>query len=200
MYAIGKLVTDVFGRDKDKKKELLREMGYTNLGKGFSNLDKLIKEGSCSKDFGENLIKTLGTMGFDSETVEGAFKETDQQLKKEREDYERGVFKPYLYIANEREHGISSFMQGMLIQRIRNIRLPMEIADHDLEEQKKIVQKTIKEIKPGDKADLIRVFGNITGYIYRQTYDNAYLFGCDGKFIEQCNFKDHSLSWPYSTI
>ena len=199
MYAIGRLLTDIFGRDKNKKRELLRKMGYTNFGKGFSRLDKLIKEGFCSQDFGENLIKALGKLGFDSETVEGAFKETYQQMEKEQEDYARSIFKPYLFVANERkqpERG--STITWMGINNSQTIDLPKDIGDIEWEEQQKIVKKASKQIK--NKDFLVSHLGNVIGFVYRKTYDDSFLFDPDGKFVEKVDFEEYSTTTAYFTV
>ncbi len=60
MYAIGQLITQVIGRDKKKKRQVVERLGDKKLNKGYRKLDELVRVGSCSTENLKNLPDALG--------------------------------------------------------------------------------------------------------------------------------------------
>ena len=180
MYAIGKLIYQTIDRDKQKKQEVVEKLGYKNISKGLRRLDDLIKSGSCHKEIHDRLPFALGV---DAVLVKDAFEETKKQLQAEREECERKHFYPHIWIVHEQTRPNSITIVGLTgIHNWKEIKLPKNINQKEWSVQEEIVRKNIKESKP----KLIyhgSMFGKVTEYIYRQTYEDSILFSAEGEVI-----------------
>ena len=198
-YAIGELIKSITEGDKEKKKELIRRLGYKekNIGKGCNKLDRLVCEGTCTKAFRELLISSLCD---DPEIVKNAFEETRKQLWKERTEYERSVFKPHLWTLNKHKRPTQITMCAIAGgSQVKAIYLPETIVDQDWEEQKKLVKEQIENLDHA-KCKSTWFFGQITGYVYRKTYNDNFLFDLNGNFVEKCDFEDFRGGDCYVTL
>ena len=147
------------------------------------------------------MIKALETLEGDSKIVEDAFKETDKQMKKEREDYERSIFKSHLYTINEHKRPtqitICAVCGG---EELKNIYLPEDIKDKNWESQQEIVRKRINRGFDKGRVNSTSFYGKVKEYIYRKTYDDAFRFDLDGNFVEKCDFEDFRGGACYVTL
>tara|TARA_B100000315_G_C14458819_1_gene532756 strand:+ start:103 stop:708 length:606 start_codon:yes stop_codon:yes gene_type:complete len=199
-YAIGELIKSITEGDKEKKKELIRRLGYKekNIGKGCNKLDRLACEGTCTKAFRELLISSLCD---DPEIVRDAFEETRKQQWKERTDYERSVFKPHLYTINEHKRPTQITMCAVAGgERLKIIDLQEHIADQNWASQQEIVRKRIKQGVDQGRVNSTSFYGKVKGYIYRKTYDDAFRFDLNGNFVEKCDFEDFRGGDCYVTL
>ncbi len=189
MYAIGRLICQVIGQSKEKKKEVVQKLGYQNLNKGYRRLKELIETGYCPEEMGKKLPFALGV---EAEKVEEAWRATQRQIQeeeeraqREREAYERKNFRPHLYLQHERR-----WPQSVAIvafggeERWKVIWLPPDIHLLEWPEQERIVRETIRNHQATFEAHTGQ-FGRTVGYIYCPTYDERILFSIEGKVLNR---------------
>jgi hypothetical protein len=188
MYEISKLINQVISGNKQRKREIVLKLGYKNLDKGYRRLYHLIETGECPKLMRKMLPTALGV---DPQVVEDAFKATSQQIAEEvelarrrQEEYERRTFKPHLWIEHELSRPKSITMVLFTgIDNYKVVNLPDIIDKLDWEYQVRVVEETIRQHQQ-NKGIEDCMFGKVTGYIYRQTYDDSHLFSKYGKLLE----------------
>ena len=108
MYKISELILRYTSRSKEDKLNIVKKLGYKNLNKGFRRLDTLIQTGRCP----DSLRKKLPTaLGLEPSVIQKAYEQTLNQLeeqeekaRRDREEYERRMFQPHLWIKHEREY------------------------------------------------------------------------------------------------
>jgi len=191
MYAISKLINEVISSSKERKREVILRLDYKNLHKGYRRLNNLIETGECPMSLKDMLPKALNV---DEELIDGAFKLTAQQKAKEAEldrkrteEYERKSFVPHIWIENELEYPSGAkfwYVAFLGIDKFKVLPLPENINDMDWELQESLVKERIlQHQKDCNSNDAI--FGRVTGYTYRQTYDDSFLFSIDGKLLQR---------------
>jgi hypothetical protein len=195
MYEISKLINQFISGNKQRKREIVLNLGYKNLDKGYRRLYHLIETGECP----ELMRKMLPTaLGVEPQVVEDAFKATAQQIAEEveltrrrQEEYERRTFKPHLWIEHELSRPRSIAMAGLSgINSFKIVSLPEGINQLSWNEQKRVVRWAIRQHQQ-NKGPEDCMFGKVTGYVYRQTYDDSHLFSKDGKLLESNIGKFH---------
>jgi hypothetical protein len=188
MYEISKLINQVISGNKERKKDIVLKLGYKNLDKGYRRLYHLIETGECP----EPMRKMLPTaLGVEPQVVEDAFKTTSQQIAEEeelarrrQEEYERRTFKPHLWIEHELSRPKSITMVLFAgVDNYKVVNLPDIINKLDWEYQVRVVEGTVRRHQQ-NKGTEDCMFGKVTGYVYRQTYDDSHLFSKDGKLLE----------------
>lgn len=190
MYEISRLIKESISQSKELKRELVLQLGYRNLNKGYRRLNALLEKGECPEFIKENLPKALN---IDKELVAIAFQVTKKQKAKEvelarkrREEYERKHFKPHVWIEHERKYpsGASFWFVAFIgIDKFKMIALPENINEMDWEIQESKVKERILEHHKHCSDDAI--FGRVKGYTYCQTYDDSFLFSIDGKLARR---------------
>jgi len=191
MYKISKLVNEVISQSKERKREVVVSLGYKNLHKGYRRLNTLIETGECPMSLKDMLPKALNV---DEELVNTAFKLTAQQKAKEAEldrkrteEYERKSFVPHIWIENELEYPSGAkfwYVAFLGIDKFKILPLPENINEMDWETEQSAVKKRVLQHQKGINGD-DAIFGWVTGYTYRQTYDDSYLFSVDGKLLQR---------------
>jgi hypothetical protein len=187
MYEISKLINQVISGNKQRKREIVLKLGYKNLDKGYRRLHHLIETGECSEPMKRMLPNALG---LDPQVVEDAFEATVQQkavelelARKRREENERGTFRPHIWIEHELSRPRSITIVAFTgVENYKVVRLPENTNKLSWDEQKRIVRWTIRQHQD-DKGTVDPMFGSVTGYIYRQTYDDSHLFSRDGELL-----------------
>jgi hypothetical protein len=188
MYEISKLINQVISGNKQRKREIVLGLGYKNLDKGYSQLYHLIESGECP----ELMRKMLPTaLGVEPQVVEDAFRATSQQIaeeveldRKQEEEYERRIFKPHLWIEHELSRPRSIAMTALSgINSFKLVKLPEGTNQLSWNEQKRVVRWAVRHHQQ-NKGTEDCMFGKVTGYVYRQTYDDSHLFSKDGKLLE----------------
>ncbi len=188
MYEISKLINQIISGKKERKREIVLKLGYKNLDKGYRRLYHLIETGECP----EPIKKMLPTaLGVDPQVVEDAFKTTAQQIAEEvelarrrQEEYERRTFKPHLWIEHELSRPKSITMVLFTgVDNYKVVNLPEVINELSWEYQVGVVEETVRQHQQ-NKGTEDCMFGKITGYVYRQTYDDSHLLSKDGKLLK----------------
>ncbi len=189
MYAISRLITEVISTSKERKREAVIKLGYRNLNKGYRRLNTLIETGECPMPLRNKLPKALN---IEKELIDQAFMRTAQEKAKEaelarqkREEYERRVFKPHLWIQHEIERPTGIKFWCIVfggIDMLKVVKLPEYINDLSWITQQRIVRARIKKHLRESKGEC-SVFGKVTGYVYQQTYDDSIEFSVDGKLL-----------------
>jgi hypothetical protein len=188
-YQISKLVNQVISRNKERKREIVLRLGYKNLDKGYRRLYHLIETGECPEPMRKMLPYALG---IDPQVVEDAFEATARQkqeefelARKHQEEYERRTFRPHLWIEHELEKPKSITAVVFIgVDNFKVVSLPEDINQLSWDEQKRVVKWAIQRHQR-NKGTVDPMFGSVTGYLYRQTYDDSHLFSRDGELLKE---------------
>lgn len=189
MYEISKLINQVISGNKEIKREIVLKLGYKNLDKGYNQLFHLTETGKSP----EPMKKMLPTaLGLDPKIIKDAFEITIRQKQEEleldkrrQEEYERRTFKPHLWIEHELSRPKSITMVVFTgVDNYKVVRLPENINKLDWETQMKVVSDSIRWHQQ-HKGTEDTMFGKVTGYVYRQTYDDSHLFSIDGVLLNR---------------
>ena len=171
-----------------KKSELVKAIGYQNINKGMRKLDACITGEGIHKKFLVNLARVLE---IDDQTLNEAIKKTLEEIKRKQEKQERLHFKPHIYIKHSESTPRSITTVCFIgVSYFKHIELPPNI--HMLSDEKQIetVTKIINkhyQIEEGKNG----MFGHITGYIYRKTYDDSIEFSVTGEVLGRSTEKIH---------
>jgi len=162
-----------------------------NLNKGLRRLDQLIQTGQCPDSLREKLPSVLG---IDPSAIKEAFEATLAQQREEeekarriRENYERKTFRPHICVKHELENppiGSISIVAFIGIEHWKAKTLPEDIANLRWSEQCCIIRKKIREHQSQECVNT-NIFGKVTGYLYRKTYNDSYLFNIDGTLLQK---------------
>lgn len=188
MYEISKLINQVISGNKERKRDIVLKLGYKNLDKGYRRLDHLIETGECPESI-KNMLPSA--LELDPQVVKDAFEATARQKEEElelarrrQEEYERRTFKPHLWIEHELSRPKSITMVLFTgVDNYKVVNLPDIIDKLEWEYQVRVVEDTIRQHKQ-NKGTEDFMFGKVTGYVYRQTYDDSHLFSKNGKLLE----------------
>lgn len=188
MYPIGELMRDTITSKGIKRVDVVKAVGYINTNKGLRYLDRCIHgEGNCSKKF---VIEVLKFLEVDQHTIDEAIRKTKEKLEAEkeeaerrREEYERKNFRPYIYIksSESRPEGLA-IVAFVGVGAFKHISCPEKISGWAIEEQISKVREIITR-HYRDEDGKCSQFGDITGYIYRKTYDDNIEFSIDGEVL-----------------
>ena len=78
MYEISRLINEVISQSNGRKREVILNLGYKNLNKGYRRLNTLLEKGECPAFIKENLPKALN---IDKQLIDVAFQVTKNQKK-----------------------------------------------------------------------------------------------------------------------
>ena len=197
MYEVSKLIIQVIGQSKETKREVVLKLGYKNLDKGYRRLYHLIETGECPEPIKKMLPTALGVL---PQVVEDAFETTARQKQEEveiarrcQEEYERRIFKPHLWIEHVRKRppvGTICIVAFIGIENFKVLNLPKNINQLDWSEQIRLVQERIRLHQKEEGTD-DHIFGRVEGYIYRQTYNESFMFSRDGVLLKRDIGKVH---------
>jgi hypothetical protein len=192
MYEISRLINHVIGGDRNRKRDIVRVLGFEDdLIEGYNRLENLFRTGRCNEKVRKRLPKTLNLM---PKRIKEALDETARQLEKQkeislkrREEYERKTFRPYLWI----NHTFSKPKDKALVDHIglehwKMIDLPKDINETGLDDQVERIHRIIidHQRETGGYDDM---FGRITDYIFCRSYDESYLFTVKGELVSSDN-------------
>jgi len=188
MYPISALILRYTSRSKEEKLNIVKKLGgYKNLNKGLRRLEHLIQTGQCPDSLREKLPSVLG---IDPSAIQEAFEATLAQQREEeekaREEYERKTFRPHIWVKHELENpplGSICIVAFIGIEHWKVITLPEDIASLRWSEQCWTLREKIREHQSQEYVDR-SMFGKVTGYLYRKTYDDSLLFSTDGTLLE----------------
>jgi len=189
MYQISELILRYTSRSKEDKLTIVKKLGYKNLNKGLHRLDHLIQTGQCP----DSLRKKLPTaLGLDPSVIQRAYEltlnqleEQEEKARRDRESYERRMFRPHIWVKHELEYPpVSICIVAFIgIEHWKVINLPEDIAGLRWSEQFKTIREKIIEHQSQEYVDK-SMFGKVIGYIYRKTYDKSFLFSANGNLLE----------------
>ena len=169
MYQIGQLIISILEKQSISKCELIKRVGYKNIGKGLRRLDDLINNGTANDFLINNLHTALGILELE---VKSALILTHETIDKERKERERKIFKPHLVIKtqNKRPSSIWACCITGGFEAHRTIQLPNDFLEMEYDSQLNVIKKIIlnhyKELN-----GISHFFGKILGYIFCKYYD-----------------------------
>ena len=179
-YPIGKLIVAAMKENDIKKSELVKAIGYQNINKGMRKLDACITGEEIHKKFLVNLARVLE---IDDQTLNEAIKKTSGEIKRKQEKQERLHFKPHIYIKHSESTPRSITTVCFIgVNFFKYIGLPPETHLLPDEKQIEIVSKIINKHYQSEEGKNL-MFGHITGYIYRKTYDDSIEFTVTGEVL-----------------
>ena len=169
MFELGRFITEEMKRQKLKRSEVARRLGYTNINRGLRRLDECIEEAALHNFIVQNLHIAFRV---EQSVVQEVLKITKQQILKRRKDLKvetegraRETFRPHLSIITERSRPTSITMALLTGMADRTVNLPENFAAHSPEKQLEIVQSVVHRHYVDNRGDCL-FFGEILGYYY----------------------------------
>ena len=179
-YPIERLIVAAMKENNIKKSELVKAIGYQNINKGIRKLDSCITGEEIHKIFLADLARVLE---IDDQTLNEAIKKTSEEIKRKQEKQERLHFKPHIYIKHSESTPRSITTVCFIgVNLFKYISLPPETHLLPGEKQIEIVSKIINKHYQSEEGK-IQMFGHITGYIYRKTFDDSIEFSVTGEVL-----------------
>jgi len=204
MYEISKLINNVIGGDRSRRRDIVRKMGFSNdLIEGYNRLENIIQTGNCKAKIRKRLPKTLNLL---PKVVDDALDATAKKLEKQRqialrrrEEYERKYFRSHIWI----NHIYSKprdkcLVDHMGLEHWKVLNLPERIGELSWEHQVRIVRKAIRRHME-ENGGYDDMFGRIRSFIYCKGYDESYLFTIEGNLIVE-DFEAHSGDEAFSKV
>lgn len=201
MVAIGKLIKQVVGDDKGKKRELamaIAPQGTKTAETAFHKLAELMNNGDRMDAYQEKLRSALGV---DDTLFDDAIEDTRKQLQLE-EDFRkiqrrlehRKSFNPHIFMLGERKTPSQITMFGMTGGNRRRI-IPLDFEDWkylSIQEQFNEIRRFIKTHQK-EKGGMIPFFGKAVAYLYRPTPEgDGVQFDPQGQVVETTrDFESH---------
>ena len=186
MYEISRLINQVIGGERNRKRDMVRGLGFENdLIEGYNRLENLFRTGRCNEKIRKKLPKTLNLM---PKRVKEALEETAREVEKQkeisfrrREEYAKRTFRPYLWI----NHIFSKPKDKALVDHIglehwKMIGLPKDINETGLDDQVERIRRIILDHQR-ETGGFDDMFGRITNYTFCRSYDESYLFTVRGE-------------------
>ena len=164
------------------KSELVKAIGYQNINKGIRKLDACITGEGIYKN--KKLLFNVGrVLEIDDQTLNEAIKKTLEEIKHKQEKQERLHFKPHIYIKHSESTPRSITTVCFIgVNYFKHIGLPPETHLLPSEKQVETVSKIINKHYQSEEGKNL-MFGHITGYIYRKTYDDSIEFTVTGEVL-----------------
>lgn len=195
MYEISRLINQVIGENRSRKRAVVRELGFEDdLIEGYNRLENLFRTGRCHEKIRKRLPKTLNLM---PKRVKEALEEMAREVEKQkeislrrREEYARRTFRPYLWINHiYSQPKDRAAVDHMGLEHWKIIDLPKDINELSLDGQVERIHRIIidHQRETGGYDDM---FGRITDYIFCKSYDESYLFTVKGELASSDN--EHS--------
>ncbi|MFH1729806.1 MAG: hypothetical protein ABIA04_15445 [Pseudomonadota bacterium] len=182
-YPITDLILQAMQDKQLSKKDLVQAMNYKNIAKGLRRLDRFLE---CKRFYKGIIEKLPQILGLDESSFKAEIARTQALIAKEKEDKERQAFVPHIIVKHERTGPSLIFVVAITgVERFKYIVLPANIAELSEAEQFDIIRETLKAhyIKNMIENKAMQLFGDITGYFYRQTYDRTILFSVKGEVL-----------------
>ncbi|MGB7291885.1 MAG: hypothetical protein WBD99_06925 [Thermodesulfobacteriota bacterium] len=192
MYEISRLINQVIGEDRSRKRAMVRGLGFEDdLIEGYNRLENLFRTGRCHEKIRKRLPKTLNLLPKRvKEALEQTAREVETQnevSRRRREEYLRKTFRPYLWI----NHIYSRPKNRALVDHIglehwKMIDLPKDINETGLDDQVERIHRIIIDHQR-ETSGYDDMFGRITDYIFCRSYDESYLFTVKGELVSSDN-------------
>ena len=186
-YSLGQVIIDEMNRQGISRLELASRAGYKNITKGMRRLDGIL-DGS-----GELVLlrQFSEALGIAPDRLERALAETaaerateQAEAEQQREAHLRAIFRPIINVETEYRRPSPLHIGIMFFDTLKRIHLPASILkrsfDHQLAWAMRAVPKHYSA--KGGKAPS---FGQITGYAFRFSYDEAILLDVNGKIVDE---------------
>jgi hypothetical protein len=132
-------------------------------------------------------MKLANTLNIPPEDIKNAVELTETQILHEKESYERGRFKPYIYIKSSLSTPTSITIVAFGgVAGCKHIQIPDEIKAMPEDEQLIEIGRFLAFHYKYRNGECLH-FGKITGYIYMKSFDNGVVYSIDGTIIGQHN-------------
>lgn len=194
-YPIGKLIRERMKALGIVKAGLVSRLGYGNLARGLRRLDAALRDGEAGPHMLERLPAALEVSRAE---VAEAHAATQPAIALDRETARRASFHPHIEIGTETKPGIPAFIQAWFWGNHKRISLPG--AFEKLSSREAIRRGgTLVKAHFRENGGEVLVFGKITGYVLRHTFDHAIHLNTRGDVIEPF-MRDKQLDPPAMTI
>jgi len=183
---LAKLIDDALAAKDWTKAELLRRVGYRNIGKGVNRLDAAVRTGLCPPSLVEGLARALELpRGMIELALQATFADGARQAEEcaaRRREEAKVAFRPYIFVRTERARPEPIHLAVLFHDAWKLLSLPSGISDWTMPVQVRFVGDLVRRHFAGKKGAL-PLFGQITGYEYRYAFDRALGFASDGRVI-----------------
>jgi hypothetical protein len=176
------------------KRMLVQRLGFQNVSKGLRRLTVCIQQGACTHP----LLKNLATaLEVEQVVIDEAIRQTTTQVAEQQrqeavrcEIKARQRFQPYIYVQSESHR--PSFITGAAVMgmKMKYLEVPNMIAALPLEEQLPHIQALIRWHYHETGGDCV-LFGRITGFVYRWSFDESVAFAINGTVTNRNNGRFH---------
>ncbi len=175
MLPLARIIYERIGNDKNKRHELIKALGYTNLRKGDHALNELI----LGRYDAEIIGKLRQALDVDEKEFEEALRknnailEIERKIKKaEEEAYLRRTFEPNIEIKTEKRK-VKGFIHGVGLLAFTKTKLDSDILNQPIEEQLRYIKSLITD-RYSDYNEYHRYYeslGAIVSVKYHFSYD-----------------------------
>lgn len=192
MYEISRLINKVISGDRERKRAVLRGLGFgDDLIEGYNRLENLFRTGRCDERIKKRLPKTLNLLPAN---VKDALEKTAREVetrsetsRRKREEYLRKTFRPYLWV----NHVYSKPKDRVLVDHIglehwKVIDLSKHTSELAFDDQVKVISRMINDHQ-AETGGVDEMFGRITEYVYCRGWDESHLFDVKGELVLEDN-------------
>lgn len=189
MYAIAELIQQELSKRNWRKSELVSAMGYKSISRGLKRLEYCLQQGDCTnRDFLSRLSRTLE---LSPERLKAIIAKTQKQCADEvqnrvvqEEAQKRARFQPYVYVRTSETRPPFTTAATTIGPRLKFLRLENIV----LMLPRPLLLSRITEMVRTHYRDNIGkclLFGEITGYALRISYDETVEFNVDGSLLRE---------------
>lgn len=189
MYAIAELIQQELTNRNWRKSQLVAAMGYKNLTRGLKRLEHCLHTGDCANAV--LLSRLRHALELPTEQFNAAIAATQQQRAREEqaraaheEAEQRARFRPYIYVRTSASRPSSITAAALIGPRLKHLRLDEEATALPRPFLLSLVTSLVREHYRSNQGNC-PLFGNITGYALRISYDATVEFSIDGTLIQE---------------
>lgn len=189
MYAIAQLIHHELATRGWRMSTLVTAMGYKNVSRGLKRLNGCIQDGDCSNI--EMISRLRNALDLPTDHLNDVIAETRRQRAEEdrvravREEAERRAkFRPYVYVCTSERRPTFISAAAVIGPRLKYIQLDDAVVTLP---RPLLLSKVSVIVREHYRSNLGKclLFGDITGYAFRITYDETAEFTIDGTLVKE---------------
>lgn len=189
MYAIAQLIHHELATRGWRMSTLVTAMGYKNVSRGLKRLNGCIQDGDCSNI--EMISRLRNALDLPTDHFNDVIAETRRQraegdrVRAAREEAERRAkFRPYVYVCTSERRPTFISAAAAIGPRLKYIQLDDAVISLP---RPLLLSKVSEIVREHYRSNLGKclLFGEITRYALRITYDATVVFAPDGSVIDE---------------
>jgi hypothetical protein len=173
-WAIARLITCITGNDRQRRSQVIHNLGYSKPERAALRLDHLIRAGECSNELRAHLP---GALGLPVESVEEAFAETARQREQWQAECERYAaqrdrinFVPRLVLLHDKQNRrVPIFVLTLFGQRrLTWVEIPDQVLEQDyLDQLTQLPELVARWQETEDGRHSTEWLGRPVGFLYQ---------------------------------